>query len=69
MMNPIDITCPHCDAVVRVITVAYGVVDEKRWFACPDCNKPLLSWEGARVYEIDRVMKHGRTDSVPRERK
>jgi hypothetical protein len=61
-MSPIDVTCAHCNAVVRVFTVAYGVLDEKKWFACPDCGKPLFSWEGARVYDIERVMKHGNSN-------
>jgi hypothetical protein len=46
-----------------VITVAYGVVDEKKWFACPECNRPLFSGERATVYDIEREVKHGRPEA------
>lgn len=61
MIGSFDVTCAHCGAVVRVIEIAYGVVDEKKQWDCPECRSSLFSWEGARVYDIERVVQHGST--------
>jgi hypothetical protein len=61
-LSTMDITCLHCEAVVRVITVGYGP-DEKKWFACPECNRPLFSAERGTVYDIERVVKRGRPEA------
>ena len=61
-IEPMDITCDYCGAVVRVVAIAYGVLDEKKWFDCPECHRALFSWEGARVYDIEKVLKRGNSD-------
>ncbi len=66
MATSIDVTCMNCDAVVRVVAVGYGVIDEKKSFDCPECGKPLCSWDdSAVVYDIERVLVPSKRSDNP----
>ncbi|WP_442506024.1 hypothetical protein SH528x_004844 [Novipirellula sp. SH528] len=51
-----DITCMHCDAVIRIVACGYGVRDERLNFECPECKNALFSSDGSTVYDIVGVV-------------
>ena len=57
-----DITCVNCNALIRVVKIAFGP-DEKNSFDCPFCNQSLFSSDGMWVYDVERVLRPGVIDS------
>jgi len=60
MPKSFDITCPHCDATIRVAIVAEGPDERRRTgMPCPECGKGLFSWDSPMVCDVMGVQKRG----------